>query len=124
MVHRCILFLCRDAKPVFSFVYLNILKTRLFQIRFQLGVLVDGHTVDNFRPLFVLVRVTAALIADEKCPTGLQHPPDFPKALRQIRPEVDRFKRGNRIKPILCKDDMFHAALPHRAAPFLNGSPV
>ena len=124
MVHRCILFLCRDAKPVFSFVYLNILKTRLFQIRFQLAVLVDGHADDDLRALFVLVRVAVAFVADEKGPAGLQHPPDFPKALRQIRPEIDRFKRGNRIKPILGKDDMFHAALPHRTAPFLNGSPV
>ena len=55
----------RNAEPAFLFVYLHIVKTRLLQIRLQLGVLVDGHAADDLRPLLVLVRIAVAFVADE-----------------------------------------------------------
>ena len=82
-------------------MYLNIVKARLLQIRLQLGVLVDGHAADDFRPLLVPVRVAVAFITDEKGSSGLQHPSDLAKALWQIRPEVDGFKGCDQILSLI-----------------------
>ena len=77
-------------KPALSvFVDLNILETSLFQNRFQLRILINRHAINDFCPLIVLVRVAAALVADEEGSVRFQDAPDLPEALRQVRPEVD-----------------------------------
>ena len=90
-------------------MYLNIVKARLLQIRFQLCVFVDGHAADDFRPLLVPVRVAVALVADENGSAALQHPSDLAKALRQIRPEVDGFKSRDQIELLRFKRQLRHA---------------
>ena len=95
---------------------LNIAESGVFQKCFQLIAAVYGHTADNLRPLLILVRVATALVADEKGSAELQHPINLPKTLRQIRPEVDRFKSGDRVKPVRGKNNPLYAALPYGAA--------
>ena len=68
--------------------------------------------------------VVAALVTDEKRAAGLQHPIDLPEAPGQIRPEIDRLKGGDQIKPPGGKDHIRNAALQHHAAPCQNGLPV
>ena len=78
-------------------------------------------TIIRYTPLtYNMVSETIRAFADEKCRTGLQHSIDLPEASGQIRPEIDGFKGRDRIKPILRKNDMLHAALPHHTAPLLN----
>ena len=101
---------------------LNIAESSVFQKCFQLIAAVYGHTADDLRPLLILVRVATALVADEEGPVGLQHPINLPKTLRQIRPEVDCLKSGDRIEPVICEDHIRHTALQHVAASFCNGS--
>ena len=48
-------------------MHLNTTELRLFQIYFQLGVLIDGHPGDLLCPLLIVGIVSAALIADQKC---------------------------------------------------------
>ena len=103
---------------------LNIAESSVFQKCFQLIAAVYGHTADDLRPLLILVRVATALVADEEGPVGLQHPADLPKALRQIRPEVDRFKGRDRIKPVICEDHIRHTALQDGAASLRDGGLV
>ena len=103
---------------------LNIAESSVFQKCFQLIAAVYGHTADDLRPLLILVRVATALVADEEGPVGLQHPADLPKALRQIRPEVDRFKGRDRIKPVICEDHIRHTALQDGTAPLRDGGLV
>ena len=66
--------------------------------------------------MVILAGVTAALVADQKPPAQFQHAIDLPEALRQIRPEVDRFKGCDRIEPAVRKDDLLHTALPHHCS--------
>src|SRR5699024_182352 len=68
--------------------------------------------------------IAAALVADEKCPAGLQHPVNLPEALRQIGPEIDGFKGRYRIEPVACKDHIRHAALQNGAAALRYGGLV
>ena len=46
---------------------------------------------------------------------------DFAEALRQFLPEIDGFKRCDRIKPTLREDPFRHTALQNRAAPLCDG---
>lgn len=66
--------------------------------------------------MVILAGVTAALVADQKPPAQFQHAIDLPEALRQIRPEIDRFKGCDRIEPAVRKDDLLHTALPRHTA--------
>ena len=62
-----LLFLRRHAEPAtLILMNLNIVKTRLLQKGFQLHVPIDGHAADFLRPFVILVRIPAALVAQEK----------------------------------------------------------
>lgn len=97
------------------------MKSDLLQIRFQLNVLIDGHAIDDLCPFLTAVCVAAAFIADEKGAAGLQHTPNLAEALRQVRPEIDRFKSRNSVEPITREDHIRHAALQDRTASLRDG---
>ena len=97
------------------------MKACLLQIRFQFGVLIDCHAGDDFSPFLVFIRIAVAFVADKKYPSGLQHTPNLSKALRQILPEIDGFKRCDRIETVISKNHIRHTAMQNFTVPLGNG---
>lgn len=57
----------QHTEPVsFMLVDLHVAEARLFQRGFQLRILINAHTADALRPLFIAGDVAAAFVADEK----------------------------------------------------------
>ena len=118
-------FLCCNAQPsLFVFVALNLTKSCLFQIHFQISIRIDGHTVNDLRPFVVFCCFAVCFVTDEKSPAGLQHPIDLSEILRKLRPEIDRFKCGCHIKPLRFKRQLCHTCLLHGTPSCRNGTGI
>lgn len=109
-----------EAEPAGGLMDLDPAEAGLLQQPLQLGGGVDPHAGDLFCPRLVPGRVAAAFVADEKRAAGAQHAADLAEAFWQVRPEIDRLKRRDRVEPAACENDLLYAPLPHGAAARLN----